>query len=73
MFSLGWAEGGEAWVLSLPINDSGSHDPVKGYSVSGVYQLLTSRESVTLDAAEDHLWHKQMLTIVCPGVAVLNQ
>ncbi|MCI16701.1 YIPF1-like protein [Trifolium medium] len=28
-------------------------DPVRGYSVRDVYQLLTTREDVTLNAAED--------------------
>jgi hypothetical protein len=32
-------------------------DPDKGYSVHDVYQLMTSQDSVTLDAAEDLIWH----------------
>ncbi|MCI68522.1 hypothetical protein A2U01_0089783, partial [Trifolium medium] len=28
-------------------------DPVRGYSVHGAYQLLTSQHHVTLDAAEE--------------------
>ncbi|MCI28010.1 70 kDa peptidyl-prolyl isomerase, partial [Trifolium medium] len=35
-------------------------DHVRGYSLRGVYQLLTSQESVTFDAIEDLLWHKQV-------------
>ncbi|MCI37386.1 cysteine-rich receptor-like protein kinase, partial [Trifolium medium] len=35
-------------------------DPDRGYPVRGAYQLLTSQESVTLDAVEYLLWHKQV-------------
>jgi hypothetical protein len=35
-------------------------DPDTGYSVRGVYQLLTSQDSFTLSAAEDLVWHKQV-------------
>ncbi|MCI56072.1 heat-shock protein, partial [Trifolium medium] len=35
-------------------------DPDKGYSVRGAYQLLTSQDSVTLDAAEGFIWHTQV-------------
>ncbi|MCI32173.1 cysteine-rich receptor-like protein kinase [Trifolium medium] len=35
-------------------------DPVKGYSVRGAYQLLTSHPSDSLDAAADLIWHKQV-------------
>ncbi|MCI01485.1 heat-shock protein, partial [Trifolium medium] len=35
-------------------------DPAKGYSVRGAYQMLTSQDSVTLDAVEDLVWHKQV-------------
>jgi hypothetical protein len=31
-----------------------------GYSVRDTYQVLTSQDSITLGAAEDHLWHKQV-------------
>jgi hypothetical protein len=35
-------------------------DPVHAYSVSGAYQLLTTQHNVTLAAAEDLIWHKQV-------------
>ncbi|MCI43540.1 O-acyltransferase WSD1, partial [Trifolium medium] len=35
-------------------------DPDTGYSVHGAYHLLTSHDSVTLDAAEDLIWHTQV-------------
>jgi hypothetical protein len=35
-------------------------DPVTGYSVRDAYQILTSQDAVTLGAAEDLLWHKQV-------------
>ncbi|GAU22487.1 hypothetical protein TSUD_296060 [Trifolium subterraneum] len=34
--------------------------PVTGYSVRRAYQLLTSHDPVTLDAAGDLIWHKQV-------------
>ncbi|MCI79694.1 heat-shock protein, partial [Trifolium medium] len=36
------------------------HEPVRGYTVSGAYQLLQSQQTVTLDAAEDLIWHQQV-------------
>jgi hypothetical protein len=35
-------------------------DPDKGYFVRDAYRLLTAQELVTLDTAEDLLWHKQV-------------
>jgi hypothetical protein len=35
-------------------------DPVSGYSVRDAYQLLTTQDSVTLGAAKDLLWHRQV-------------
>ncbi|MCI64586.1 heat-shock protein, partial [Trifolium medium] len=35
-------------------------DPVRGYSVRGAYQLLTSLPFDSLDAAADLIWHKQV-------------
>jgi hypothetical protein len=35
-------------------------DPVRGYSVSDAYKLLTTQQNVTLNAAEDLIWHKQV-------------
>ncbi|MCI43347.1 70 kDa peptidyl-prolyl isomerase, partial [Trifolium medium] len=35
-------------------------DLVRGYSVHGAYQLLTSQQSVTLDDAEELIWHTQV-------------
>ncbi|MCI45078.1 cysteine-rich receptor-like protein kinase, partial [Trifolium medium] len=35
-------------------------DPEQGYSVRGAYQLLTSQDSVTLDAGLDLIWHKHV-------------
>ncbi|GAU48396.1 hypothetical protein TSUD_405410 [Trifolium subterraneum] len=35
-------------------------DPVTGYSVRGAYQLLTSQDPVTLDAAGDLIWRKHV-------------
>ncbi|GAU25960.1 hypothetical protein TSUD_373610 [Trifolium subterraneum] len=63
MFSLGWGAGGEAWVwrrqLRVEFSDRWfcQSDPSIGYTVRGAYQLLTSQDSVTLDAAEDLIWH----------------
>jgi hypothetical protein len=33
---------------------------VRGYLISRAYQLLTSQQSVTLGAADDFIWHKQV-------------
>ncbi|GAU14165.1 hypothetical protein TSUD_169910 [Trifolium subterraneum] len=56
MFELGRGAGGEAraqfsdrWIWLS--------DPEKGYSVRGAYQLFTSQDSVTLDAAAGHIWY----------------
>ncbi|XP_045810338.1 uncharacterized protein LOC123904757 [Trifolium pratense] len=35
-------------------------DPDTGYTVGGAYQLLTSQDSVTLDDAENLIWHSQV-------------
>jgi hypothetical protein len=35
-------------------------DPGTGYSVYDAYQILTSQDTVTVEAAEDLLWHKQV-------------
>jgi hypothetical protein len=35
-------------------------DPDKCYSVRDAYQLMTSQYSVTMDAAEDLIWHSQV-------------
>ncbi|CAJ2627924.1 unnamed protein product [Trifolium pratense] len=37
-----------------------SLDPDTGYTVRGVYQLLTSQDSVTLDDADNLIWHSQV-------------
>ncbi|CAJ2678808.1 unnamed protein product [Trifolium pratense] len=37
-----------------------SPDPDIGYTVGGAYQLLTSHASVTLDDAENLVWHSQV-------------
>ncbi|CAJ2662943.1 unnamed protein product [Trifolium pratense] len=37
-----------------------SLDPDTGYTVGGVYQLLTSQDSVTLDDADNLIWHLQV-------------
>jgi hypothetical protein len=34
-------------------------DPIRGYSVRGGYQLLTSQQLDTMVAAEELMWHKQ--------------
>ncbi|MCI01410.1 heat-shock protein [Trifolium medium] len=34
-------------------------DPVRGYSIRGAYQLLTSHPFDPLDPVEDLIWHKQ--------------
>ncbi|MCH92691.1 cysteine-rich receptor-like protein kinase, partial [Trifolium medium] len=59
MTSLGWEAGGEAWASSLDLWQW-QPDPIKGYSVQGAYQLLTSQQSVSLDAAADLIWHKHV-------------
>jgi hypothetical protein len=35
-------------------------DPSTGYFVCDSYQILTTQDTVTLEAAEDLLWHKQV-------------
>ncbi|GAU19474.1 hypothetical protein TSUD_77180 [Trifolium subterraneum] len=35
-------------------------DPIRGYSVRGAYQLLTSHQSISLIDTEDLIWHKQI-------------
>ncbi|MCI70793.1 O-acyltransferase WSD1, partial [Trifolium medium] len=35
-------------------------DPDTRYSVRSAYQLLTSQDSVTLDAAKGLIWHTQV-------------
>ncbi|PNX67361.1 heat shock protein, partial [Trifolium pratense] len=35
-------------------------DPDTGYTVRGVYQLLTTRDSVTMDDADHLIWHPQV-------------
>ncbi|MCI24067.1 70 kDa peptidyl-prolyl isomerase, partial [Trifolium medium] len=35
-------------------------DPDHGYSIRGVYQLLTSQDMVTLDDGHDLIWHRQV-------------
>ncbi|GAU29681.1 hypothetical protein TSUD_53330 [Trifolium subterraneum] len=42
----------DTWIWRL--------DPVSGYSVRGVYQLLTSHPSDPLDDVLDLIWHKQV-------------
>ncbi|CAJ2632329.1 unnamed protein product [Trifolium pratense] len=37
-----------------------SLDPDTGYTVGGVYQHLTSQDSVTLDDADNLIWHSQV-------------
>ncbi|KAK2419896.1 hypothetical protein QL285_030707 [Trifolium repens] len=36
------------------------HDPDRGYSVRGAYQLLTSQQPSALNVAEDLIWHQQI-------------
>ncbi|GAU36546.1 hypothetical protein TSUD_277520 [Trifolium subterraneum] len=53
MSSLGWeAQFRDVWQWRP--------DPAVGYSVRGVYRILTSRAPVTLSPAEDLIWHKQV-------------
>ncbi|KAK2352841.1 hypothetical protein QL285_090546 [Trifolium repens] len=35
-------------------------NPVTGYSVHEAYQILTSTDAITLRAADDLIWHKQV-------------
>ncbi|PNX67589.1 70 kDa peptidyl-prolyl isomerase, partial [Trifolium pratense] len=35
-------------------------DPDTGYTVWGAYQLLTSRDSITIDVVADLIWHPQV-------------
>jgi hypothetical protein len=35
-------------------------DPATGYSVCDAYQMLASQDTVTLGAAEDLIWHRQV-------------
>jgi hypothetical protein len=46
------------FTLQTQVLDAWQLDPARGYSVSSAYQLLTSQQTVTLDAAEDLIWHK---------------
>ncbi|CAJ2646368.1 uncharacterized protein LOC123904173 [Trifolium pratense] len=55
MFALGWGKMDQAidrWQWRL--------DPDTGYTVGGVYQLLTSQDSVTVDDADNLIWHSQV-------------
>jgi hypothetical protein len=50
-------------LLTISVQDHSSDrwqwqpDPDRGYTVRGAYQLLTSHDSVTLDDAENLIWH----------------
>ncbi|GAU22739.1 hypothetical protein TSUD_138630 [Trifolium subterraneum] len=57
MFALGWGEGGEALIFQIGLWQP---DPGIGYTVRDTYQLLTSQDTITLDAAEDLIWHSQV-------------
>ncbi|MCI44578.1 heat-shock protein, partial [Trifolium medium] len=35
-------------------------DPIRGYSVRGAYQILTSHPPVPVDDVDDLIWHKQV-------------
>ncbi|MCI27521.1 cysteine-rich receptor-like protein kinase, partial [Trifolium medium] len=59
MSSLGWEAGGEAWMGRQQLW-VWEHDPDRGYSVHGAYQFLTSQQLVTLDEAEELVWHKHV-------------
>ncbi|XP_045798930.1 uncharacterized protein LOC123893051 [Trifolium pratense] len=51
-------------------------DPATGYSVRGAYQLLTSHVSVTMDDADNLIWHPQVplkLILACLDVERLSQ
>jgi hypothetical protein len=48
------------FTLQTQVLDAWQLDPARGYSVSSAYQLLTSQQTVTLDAAEDLIWHKHV-------------
>ncbi|PNX58595.1 heat shock protein, partial [Trifolium pratense] len=47
-------------------------DPATGYSVRGAYQLLTSHVSVTMDDADNLIWHPQLI-LACLDVERLSQ
>ncbi|GAU45931.1 hypothetical protein TSUD_100080 [Trifolium subterraneum] len=76
MFSRGWEAGGDAWVQ---YSDTWKWQPDldTGYSVCGVYQLLTSHDLVTLGCQRGLIWYLeasslQKLTSVSRGVGALN-
>ncbi|CAJ2662883.1 unnamed protein product [Trifolium pratense] len=58
MFSRGWEVGGEAWEWRHRWQWRTDLDD--GYTVRGAYQLLTSQDDVTLDAASGLIWHRQV-------------
>jgi hypothetical protein len=53
----------QSLLLTLSVQDHSSDrwqwqpDHDRGYTVRGAYQLLTSHDSVTLDDAENLIWH----------------
>ncbi|PNX93679.1 receptor-like kinase [Trifolium pratense] len=51
---------GVSFQAQLPERWLWLHDPDHGYSVRDAYQLLTSQDSVILDACYDLVWHKQV-------------
>ncbi|PNY05175.1 cysteine-rich receptor-like protein kinase [Trifolium pratense] len=57
MYALGWEAGGAAWVPDLW---QWQPNPVRGNSVSDAYQLLTSQHTITLEAVDELIWHKQV-------------
>ncbi|XP_045797738.1 uncharacterized protein LOC123891913 [Trifolium pratense] len=59
MFSLGWGMDGAAWA-QFSDRWRWQPDPDTGYTVRGVYQLLTTRDSVTMDDADHLIWHPQV-------------
>ncbi|PNX86424.1 heat shock protein, partial [Trifolium pratense] len=60
MFALGWGVDGEALEWQRRLRAWDEEMLGKCYTVRGAYQLLTSQASVTLDAAENLIWHSQV-------------
>ncbi|MCI20657.1 hypothetical protein A2U01_0041819, partial [Trifolium medium] len=72
--------GREEWIYVVE-GDSGGMgveatvwqpDPEKGFSVRAAYHLLTSQDSIALDACDDLIWHKQALSHMMITCALLN-
>ncbi|PNX88554.1 hypothetical protein L195_g044660 [Trifolium pratense] len=61
MTSLGWETGGGVGVAEAVVGLGGG---VVDFSVRDAYQVLTSQDSVILDACYDLVWHKKLFLVL---------